>query len=163
MVTAATYLKRHHLTSRRRLDAFTELLFQRLSDVGASLHAWAVFSNHYHVVVVPRDPRDIRPVFSHLHSESARALNEVDAQPGRKLWFQFWDTALTYERSYLARLNYVHTNAVHHRLAGSATDYPWCSAAWFLDTAPNSFRQTVGSFKTDRINVMDEFTPIAPG
>jgi putative transposase len=80
MVTGATYLKQHHLTTYGRLNAFTELLLQRASEAGTSVHAWAVFSNHYHLVVVPACPGDLRQLFSHLHSDSARALNDADGQ-----------------------------------------------------------------------------------
>ena len=50
------------------------------------------------------------------------------------IWHNFWDTELTYEKSYLARLNYVHQNAVKHGLVARACQYRWCSAAWFERT-----------------------------
>jgi len=31
-----------------------------------------------------------------------------------ELWYEFWDTHLTFEKSWLARLNYVHQNPVKH-------------------------------------------------
>jgi putative transposase len=49
---------------------------------------------------------------SHLHANTARDLNKSDQTEGRQVWYNFWETRLTYERSYLARLNYVHKNAV---------------------------------------------------
>ena len=51
------------------------------------------------------------------------------------MWHNFWDTKLTFEKSYLARLNYVHQNAVKHVLVPAANQYRWCSAAWFEQTA----------------------------
>jgi putative transposase len=78
------------------------------------------------------------------------------------VWFQFWDTALTYEKSYLVRLNYVHSNAVHHQLVANAADYRWCSAAWFLETAPRAFLKTVLALRTDRVNVLDTYAPELP-
>ena len=71
--------------------------------------------------------------------------------------YQFWDSRLTYQASWLARLNYVHHNAVHHGLVHVAADYPWCSARWFETNARESFVKSVYSFKTDRLNVMDDF------
>ena len=84
-------------------------------------------------------------------------LNAVDATPGRKVMYQFWDTELTFEKSYLARLNYVHQNAVHHGLVPMANQYPWCSAPWFESNGRPAFVRAVYSFKTDRLNVADEF------
>jgi hypothetical protein len=39
------------------------------------------------------------------------------------VWFQSWDTQLTNEGSWLARLKYTHENAVHHGLVPQATHY----------------------------------------
>ena len=67
----------------------------------------------------------------HLHGNAARKLNDMDDTIGRDVWYNFWETKLTYERSYLARLNYVHQNPVKHGLVRVANQYQWCSAAWF--------------------------------
>jgi putative transposase len=77
--------------------------------------------------------------------------------PGREVWFNFWDTKLTYERSYLARLNYVHQNAVKHRLVNVANQYPWCSAAWFERIASVSAVKTIYSFKADKLKIHDDY------
>ena len=92
-----------------------------------------------------------------LHSKTALALNELDRIRGRQVWYQYWDTCLTYEKSWLARLNYVNSNAVHHGLAKIAVDYPHCSAAWFEQTASPAFNRTVKLFKYDKVKVFDEF------
>ena len=72
---------------------------------------------------------------------------------------QFWDTQLTYEPSWLARLKYTNENAVHHGLVQNAENYRWCSAAWFASTARRGFVGTVKRMKVDRINVYDDFEP----
>jgi len=92
-----------------------------------------------------------------FHYDSACALNSADGQPGRTVWFQFWDTRLTHQYSYLARLNYVHRNAVKHGLVAVANQYRWCSAAWFERTASPAQVKTIYSAKTDKVNVADAF------
>jgi putative transposase len=120
------------------------------------LEAWALFSNHYHFVVVSGEkPEPLNQLIRHLHSVTARAVNALDRTAGRKVRFEFWDTHLTFERSYRARLNYVHQNPVRHGLVGAAVAYPWCSAAWFEQQADRSFFQTVSSFPTDGVHVPD--------
>jgi putative transposase len=94
---------------------------------------------------------------------TAKALNEMDGTPGRKIWHQYWDSRITYQPSYLARLQYVHHNPVHHGVALNADNYEWCSAAWFARTAEPAFVRTVASFKTDRLNVRDDFMPCLRG
>lgn len=96
-----------------------------------------------------------------LHQSSARKdrpeLNRLDDTPGRKVWFQYWDSPITFEKSYLARLNYVHRNAVHHGLVADPAAYKWCSAAWFERTAEHAFFRTVWEFPCDRLHVADDF------
>jgi hypothetical protein len=45
------------------------------------------------------------------------------------------------EKSWLARLNYVHQNAVKHGLVPIAHQYPWCSAPWFETNARRRIRE----------------------
>jgi len=92
-----------------------------------------------------------------LHAATARAVNELDHLPGRKVWFQYLETLLTNERSYFARLHYVHENAVHHAIVKNAANYPWCSAAWFERLARPAFRKTVLAFPCDTVKVPDAF------
>lgn len=80
-------------------------------------------------------------------------------RPERKVWFQYWETRLTFEKSYLARLKYVHNNPVKHGLVRVATEYPWCSAAWFERTADRSFYRTITGLGIDKINVRDDYSP----
>ena len=54
-----------------------------------------------------------------LHEDTAEEINRCDGTANRTVWFNFWDTKLTFETSYLARLNYVHQNAVKHGLDGT--------------------------------------------
>jgi len=122
-----------------------------------NLQAWAVFPNHYHFIAISERPESLRKFVQLLHSSSALGINEIDETPGRKVWFQYWDSRITFAKSYLARLNYVHLNAVHHRVAPIAATYPWCSAGWFERTAEISFRKTIAGFKFDQVKVPDEF------
>jgi hypothetical protein len=82
-----------------------------------------------------------------------------NTSPRKRVVFSrpYWDPALTYEKSYLARLNYVHQNPVKHALVPVANQYRWCSAAWFERTATPAQVRTIYSFKIDRLSVHDEF------
>ena len=163
MVTAGTYQKVHHLRKAKRLDLVHDTLLATAEEFGWLLQAWAVMSNHYHFVAMsPPDPGSLRDFISKLHGQTARQLNELDGTSGRRVWYQFFDSHITYQRSYLARLKYVHENPVHHGLVAAACNYRWCSAAWFEREASTAFQKTVASFKVDRISVFDPFDPEMP-
>ncbi len=158
IVTAATYHKHPHLRSPERKDFFLERLFAIAKEFGWALQAWAILNNHYHFVAAsPEDPATLRRFIAKLHMTTAKAFNQLDDTPGRKVWYQYWDTLLTYQRSYLARLNYVNQNPVKHGLAKNAEAYRWCSARWFAQNAPPAFVTSVQRFKIDRVNVYDDF------
>jgi putative transposase len=93
--------------------------------------------------------------------ESLRIVrfNRLDKSTGRQVWFNFRETRLTYQKSYLARLNYVHQNSVKHRLVPVANQYPWCSAGWFERTASTAMVKSIYRFKTDSLSVKDDFEP----
>jgi putative transposase len=158
LVTAGTHQKLPHLNSPARLDFFLESLFQYAEEFQWSLWAWAVLANHYHFLAASSaDPKTLRKFIGKLHMKTAQELNRLDATPGRRVWFQYWDSHITFEKSYLARLHYVHTNPAKHRIADLAENYKWCSAAWFARSASPALVQTVKSFKTDQVEVPDDF------
>jgi putative transposase len=157
-ITAGTYRKDHLFASDDRLDRFQRLLFNVASSYKFPLQGWSVFPNHYHfIVTADQEASALRTMISELHSVSARELNRLDATPGRRVWYQYWDKHLTFQRSYLARLNYVHQNPVHHRIVAQATNYRWCSASWFESNVSRSFAESLRRFGSDRLRIIDDF------
>jgi len=158
MVTAGTYRKVMLFASEERLSLVQEGLFRVSAEYHWQLQAWAIMANHYHFIAVPEhEAATLADMTRTLHAETALAVNRLDRTPGRRVWFEYWDTHLTFEKSYLARLNYVHSNPVHHGLVPVASAYPWCSAGWFEQNAKPSFYKTVSSFRFDRLRVPDDF------
>ncbi|HXG93313.1 MAG TPA: transposase [Blastocatellia bacterium] len=158
MVTAATLHKHHLFKGPEKLTLLENNLLSLSKKYNWQLEAWAVFSNHYHFVARSQpDSANLKKFLTHLHADSARELNRVDEMIGRQVWFNFWDTKLTYERSYLARLNYVHQNPVKHGLVKVANQYSWCSAAWFERTASAAMVKMIYSFNIDKLQVADDY------
>ena len=157
MVTAGTYNHVSVFRGAERLTRLTNHVLELAERYGWSLQAWAVFPNHYHLMGDSQTPESLRSFLRHLHSITAIEANKLDGTPGRRVWFEFWETRITFPRSYLSRLNYVHQNAVRHGLVRVPAQYPWCSAGWFERTATRSFHQTVSAFKVDRLNIPDDF------
>lgn len=158
MVTSGTLHKEHFFGSDEKLKMLQETLFEETQKLGWILRCWAIFSNHYHfIAIAPDKVQALRELIRHLHSKTAREINRIDATPGRQVWFQFWDTCLTYEKSYLARLKYVHYNPVHHGIVHLPEQYPYCSASWLMKVADAGYIRKLGSFRIDRLNVKDDF------
>jgi len=182
-VTASTYGKEHYFGERIRLEVLERGLLTVARDFNWRVEAWAVFSNHYHFVAHSPEPpqspdpaqspdlaptpeernaKSLSQMLGILHTKTARWLNRRDRTPRRKVWYNFRESRLTFQRSYLARLHYTHANAVKHRLVPVANQYPWCSAAWFERVASPAMVASIYRFKLDRIDVPDDFDPRLP-
>ena len=158
MITAATLYKQPLFDSPDKLTLLENRLLSLAKDYNWQLEAWAVFSNHYHFIARSQTrSSDLKQLLKHLHSDTARSLNALDRKPGEVVWYNFWDTMLTFEESYLARLNYVHQNPVKHGLVPVANQYEWCSAAWFERTAPAATVKTIYGFKIDKLRIDDDY------
>jgi putative transposase len=139
------------------LTGLTNLLLNLAEEQGWVIQAWAVFPNHYHFVAESQEPETLRRLIRELHSRSAVDLNRWQNLAGRKVWFQYWESQITFHRSFLARLNYVHRNPVRHGIVRNASFYKWCSAGWFERMADSAFFKTVNSFPADRLDIPDDF------
>lgn len=158
MITSGIYTKCHLLHTPERLDLVLNSLMSIADEFGWRLQAWAIMINHYHFIALAQpNARPMKDMLSKLHMTTAKQLNLWDNTPGRKVWYQYHDTHLTFTKSYFARLQYVHENPTHHKTVRISSDYPWCSSAWFDRMASPAFRTMIRKFKTDHIHVEDDF------
>ena len=140
MITAATLYRKPLFDSSAKLDLLRDTTFELAKSYALLLQAWAFFANHYHVVISFENTTTAHGEFvRHLHRELAIRLNRIDDTPSRRVMYEFWDTHLSFEKSWLARLNYVHQNPVKHGVVPVANQYPWCSAPWFETNAQTAF------------------------
>lgn len=132
MVTGSTLRKEHFFKTSVELNLLESQLFELAIKYKWDLEAWALFSNHYHIITkTSQDPKTLKQFITHFHANTARELNRLHQQSGRAIWYQYWDTQLSYQNSYMARLHYVMQNPVRHGVIDLAENYPWCSAHWF--------------------------------
>ena len=115
MVTGATLAKEHFFKTDDELDLLQDALLSLAARYQWHLEAWSIFPNHYHMIAQsPETAATLKNFITHFHANTARELNVRHQKPGRKIWYQYWDTQLTFHNSYLARLNYVMQNPVRH-------------------------------------------------
>lgn len=158
MVTGSILHKQNLLHENRRKEFFLQTLFERAKDFNWNLQAWAVLHNHYHFIgESPENAGTLPKLIQQVHSITAIQINKWDKASGRQVWHNYWDTCLTYEKSYLARLHYIHTNPIKHGLAEDAMDYPYCSYRWFIEKGDDILKEEVFSQPIDKINVFDDF------
>ncbi|MFT3893297.1 MAG: hypothetical protein QM730_16845 [Anaerolineales bacterium] len=158
MVTGAIVHKQHLLSENKYKDFVLKTLLERAALLGWQMQGWSVLNNHYHFVSRASDDATTLPkLIRQFHSITAIQFNKWDGTPGRQVWHNYWDTCLTYEKSYLARLHYVHINPVKHGLVNDAIDYPFCSYRWFVESGDSDLKTQVFEQPIDKVNVFDDF------
>ena len=157
-LTARTADSHHLLAEDEIKDWFQEHLLRLSREFGWKLEAWAILSNHYHLIGHSPDGNagSLAEMVRKLHSLATKESNRRDGTIGRsRLWQNFRETHLTHQRSYLARLHYVHQNAVHHKLVAVGSDWKWCSASSFVKAVSPAWVKTISSFAYDEIAAKD--------
>jgi putative transposase len=157
MITGATLYKKHIFNTPEKLNLLQNNLFDLAMKFDWNLQAWAIFSNHYHFIFYSDMPTDIGKFIKNFHGRMSYLINKEDNTPGRVVWYQYRETRLTHQKSHYARLNYVINNPVKHKLVYVAHDYQWCSASWFEKTAERNFVEAINSFKTDMLDMDDDY------
>lgn len=158
MVTGAILYKQPIINTTEKKQIACKTLFERAKLLGWELEAWAILSNHYHfVAIAPVNSSSLIRMIREFHSITAIQFNKLDKTPGRQVWHNYWDTCITYEKSYFARLHYVHTNPVKHGLIQNAEDYPFCSYSWFLEKAEDNFKLQILNQPFEKTNIIDDF------
>lgn len=127
LLTAACWDHQHILaTTERRTEWESKLIALMDSVPDATLLAWAVMPNHYHLLMRV-ELQALRAKLGRLHNGASTQWNREDKTPGRKVWFRFTDRAIRSERHQVAALNYIHGNPVKHKLVARSTEWPWSS------------------------------------
>ena len=158
IITGATYQKLHLFQAPEDLGMLHDAILAAAEETGWKLEAWAVFSNHYHLVGTSPNKEDApAELTAKIHRSTGAELNRRHDDLGRPVWFRSWPSRITFERSYLARIAYVHFNPVRHGLVEDPIHYPWCSARWSLENSTSAFYETITRMKIDDVRVFDDF------
>ena len=158
MVTGAVLYKQPLLNTDEKLANFCETLIERAKMMGWGLDAWFVMRHHYHFVGrSPEDARSLKSLIQAVHSINAKFVNRIDGTPGRKVWYNYWDSCIQSERSYRARLNYVIMNPVKHGLVQHPAEYQFSSYRWFYQNTEPDFRKFVLDESADDEIILDDF------
>ena len=154
-ITVATYApmasqaRPHHFSTPERLSTLQTQMIEVTRKHNWTLKAWAIVSNHYHLIMENLDqPNTLPIVMQKIQGVSSRYVNQLDNTLGRKVWYQYWDTLISYRNSYFTRLKYIMENPVKHGLVQTAKDYRWCSAWWFEQFASKEYRKLLLGYKT---------------
>ncbi|MFN2514652.1 MAG: transposase [Pyrinomonadaceae bacterium] len=99
----------------------------------SAIHGWCILPNHYHLVITTERIKALIHELGLFHGRSSFIWNGDDQCRGRQVWYNSFERPIKSERHFWATLNYVHHNPVHHGYVEHWQDWPWSSAAAFLE------------------------------
>ena len=159
-VTGATYLKKHFLASE---SSKTRLLFsinKGCEKYRWMLENWVILDNHYHLMLnTPANANTLSILFDEGHKFTALWLKEnfPELKEEKRMFYNYWDSCITYEKSYFARLNYIYFNPVKHGYVKEASDYLWGSYRLRLREESNYLNHIKEKYPWNKITVKDDF------
>ncbi|HKQ38514.1 MAG TPA: hypothetical protein VJ063_10585 [Verrucomicrobiae bacterium] len=133
-ITAACYEHQAYIGySTERLRSFCDQLMCAINESSGSIHGWCVLPNHYHAIIETADLPLTLSALGKLHGRTSFTWNKEEKAQGRKVWYRCVERSMRNERHRWATLNYIHNNAVHHGYVPRWQDWPFSSAAEYLD------------------------------
>jgi putative transposase len=136
----------HHATQRgnRKLDTFRdnndrlkfiELLQLYIKRYELAIWAYALMTNHIHLIAVPRESTSLSDAMRDCLSDYALYFNRRYGYVGHLWQNRFYSSYLGYEHAWTA-VRYVEQNPVRAGIVRRAEDYHWSSAPFHCGIRP---------------------------
>ncbi len=134
LLSGACYKHEHHIGREpARMADFSRRLLETMAEIDATVFAWCVLPNHYHLLIETGDLKWLKREVGRLHGRTSREWNLADESVGRTVWHNCADRGIRNERHYWSTVNYIHNNPVHHGYVRRWTEWPFSSAHAYLE------------------------------
>ena len=113
--------------AKRITSAFLHWLGEALTGTGAQLHAYALMTNHVHLLLTPLDAAAVPSLMISLGRRYVQYVNRSYRRTGT-LWDSRYKSSLIHAGSYLlACMRYIELNPVRAALVDDPAHYRWTS------------------------------------
>jgi len=116
-ITAATYKRIRFFQTDQFKQILLDSILTTFTKFNWIIEDWVILDNHYHLMTdVKSNPTDLSRIIRNIHRYTAIEIRKINpiAILAEKIWYNYWDTCITFEKSYLACLNYIWNNPVKH-------------------------------------------------
>jgi putative transposase len=136
----------HHITQRgnNRQDIFfvdddkqvyLQILARQAERYGLVLHAYALMTNHVHLIATPKQESSLAKTLGRAHYFYTTYINRFHGRVGHLWQNRFFSCAMD-EVHIWSAFSYVELNPVRAGLSAVAWEYPWSSAATHCGKTP---------------------------
>lgn len=107
--------------------AYRRWLGEALKESGCALHAYALMTNHVHLLLTPPQPQDVPKLIISLGRRSVQYINKTYRRTGT-LWDSRYKSSLVQEDNYLLLCQrYIELNPVRAGMVDDPAHYRWSS------------------------------------
>ena len=173
-ITTATYKKKRFLKKSGVKERLLLSLQKEFYKHNWKIEDWVILDNHYHLMAnAPQEAETLPSIIKKVHRFAAlwikknfdlESINNVNGAPtwsvkpkSEKIFYNYWDTCITFEKSYFARLNYIWYNPVKHGYVKSPDQ--WEFGSYFLRYKEDSkyIQKLHDKYPFDKLNINDNF------
>lgn len=125
-ITGATYQRKHFLINDESKIALINSIIKGFTDKNWVVEDWVILNNHYHLMVnSSKDTSQLNKIIKDILRFNSLWIkkNFSKFKNEEVLWYNYWDTCITYESSYYSRLNYIWYNPVKHNYVRNPEDW----------------------------------------
>ena len=119
--------------SPERMREFENSLISTISEDCDKIHAWVVLPNHYHILLRTNNILQILKQLGKTHGRTSFQWNGEENRRGRQVWCNALETAIKSDNHFCSTRNYIHNNPVRHKYVLKWGDWPFSSAADYLN------------------------------
>ena len=175
-ITASTYKKLPHLNANAAKEKLLQSLYLAFDKYNWEIEDWVILNNHYHLMTNATDTPSVLPavmreahrftalwIKKHISDNSHQTYRQEEIQgetyreKPSKIFYNYWDTCITYERSYLTRLTYLWLNPVKHGIVEKAEDWKYGSYYYRYRKDIETVTRLIKEYPSNRVNVKDDF------
>ena len=158
-VTASTLGKYPYLKSDEAKEAAEKYLVKSLDSFNWILEDWVILDNHIHIMInAPKDSKTLSTVMNNFHRFTANWLSTHNIKKVKDKYFHnYWDTCITYEKSYFARLNYIWFNPVKHGYVENPEEWKYGSYYNRYQIELKEMENQIDKYPFNKLNIDDDF------
>ena len=117
-------------------EKIIRIFFEKFSDyqkiLDLKIYGYNLLLNHFHFMVQSQSKEELSYILFRLKGGTSRVINQTLGKQGTLWQDRYQDHAIRDNRDFENHLNYIHYNAVKHKLVQKPEDWPWSSYKEFV-------------------------------
>ncbi|MBN2829473.1 MAG: transposase [Candidatus Cloacimonetes bacterium] len=158
-ITVSTLGRHRYLKSDSTKDATLAYLIQSIQHFNWNLADWVILDNHLHFMATA--PENVKTLSDLMHNLTRFTANWLSSHNipriESKYFHNYWDTCITYEKSYFCRLNYIWNNPVKHGYVESPEKWIYGSYIYRFRAEDIESQEIMLNYPIDRVHIDDDF------